>query len=113
MAAGCTSAPDKLERADRWFERYGDLTVFIGRVIPVVRSFIAIPAGIARVKFVRYTVLTFLGTVPWCFGLAGIGYGFGRSYERFQRGLALRRLCGRCPDRGGGRLPVCPPQKVV
>ena len=49
------------------------------------RSFIAIPAGIARVKFVRYTVLTFLGTVPWCFGLAGIGYGFGRSYERFRR----------------------------
>lgn len=76
--------PDKLERADRWFERFGDLTVFVGRVLPVVRSFIAIPAGIARVKPVRYTVLTFLGTVPWCFGLAGIGYGFGRSYERFQ-----------------------------
>ena len=75
--------PDKLERADRWFERFGDLTVLVGRVIPVVRSFIAIPAGIARVKPVRYTVLTFLGTVPWCFGLAAIGYGFGRSYERF------------------------------
>jgi membrane protein DedA with SNARE-associated domain len=75
--------PDKLERADRWFERFGDLTVFVGRMLPVVRSFIAIPAGIARVKVVRYTVLTFLGTVPWCFGLAAIGYGFGRSYERF------------------------------
>jgi membrane protein DedA with SNARE-associated domain len=75
--------PDKLERADRWFERFGDLTVFVGRMLPLVRSFIAIPAGIARVQPVRYTVLTFLGTVPWCFGLAAIGYGFGRSYERF------------------------------
>jgi membrane protein DedA with SNARE-associated domain len=76
--------PERLERADRWFERFGDLTVFIGRMVPVVRSFIAIPAGIARMEPIRYTVLTFLGTVPWCFGLAAIGYGFGRSYERFQ-----------------------------
>ena len=74
---------EKLERADRWFDRFGDATVFLGRMVPVVRSFIAIPAGIARMPLGRYTVLTFLGTIPWCFGLAAVGYGLGSSYERF------------------------------
>jgi membrane protein DedA with SNARE-associated domain len=75
--------PERLERADRWFERFGDATVFLGRVTPVVRSFVSIPAGVVRMRLVRFTVLTFLGCLPWCFGLAGVGYGFGRSYERF------------------------------
>ena len=75
--------PDRLERADRWFERYGPAAVFLGRVTPVVRSFVSIPAGVARMEPVRFTVLTFLGCVPWCFGLAGIGWALGRSYERF------------------------------
>jgi membrane protein DedA with SNARE-associated domain len=75
--------PERLERADHWFERFGDATVFLGRVTPVVRSFVSIPAGVARMKLVRFTVLTFLGCLPWCFGLAGVGYGFGHSYERF------------------------------
>jgi membrane protein DedA with SNARE-associated domain len=75
--------PERLERADHWFERFGDATVFVGRVTPVVRSFVSIPAGVARMRLGRFTVLTFLGCVPWCFGLAGVGYGFGRNYERF------------------------------
>jgi membrane protein DedA with SNARE-associated domain len=75
--------PERLERADRWFERYGDAAVFFGRVIPVVRSFISIPAGVARMPVIRFTVLTFLGCVPWCFGLAGIGWWFGNNYEDF------------------------------
>ncbi len=75
--------PAKLDRADRWFERYGDAAVFFGRVTPVVRSFISIPAGVARMPIPRFTVLTFLGCVPWCFGLAGAGWGLGSSWERF------------------------------
>jgi len=74
---------EKLERAERWFERFGDAAVFLGRVTPVVRSFVSVPAGVFRMEPVRFTVLTFLGCLPWCFGLAGVGYGFGRSYERF------------------------------
>ena len=74
---------EKLERADRWFERYGDATVLIGRVTPVVRSFVAIPAGIGRVPLARYTVLTFVGSAVWCFGLAAIGWALGASWERF------------------------------
>jgi membrane protein DedA with SNARE-associated domain len=74
----------KLERAERWFDRFGDAAVFLGRVTPIVRSFVSVPAGVFRMEPVRFTVLTFLGCVPWCFGLAAVGYGFGRSYERFQ-----------------------------
>jgi membrane protein DedA with SNARE-associated domain len=75
--------PERLERADRWFERFGGAAVFLGRVTPVVRSFVSVPAGVVRMPIVRFTVLTFLGCVPWCFGLAAIGWGLGHSYESF------------------------------
>lgn len=75
--------PAKLDRADRWFARFGDPAVLIGRVVPVVRSFISIPAGVVRMPLARFTVLTFLGCVPWCFGLAGAGWALGSSWERF------------------------------
>jgi membrane protein DedA with SNARE-associated domain len=78
----------KLERADRWFERWGDWAVFLGRVTPVVRSFISIPAGVVRMPIVRFTVLTFLGCVPWCFGIAAAGWALGSSYERFHHDFA-------------------------
>lgn len=74
----------KLARAERWFERFGDAAVFLGRVTPVVRSFVSVPAGVFRMEPVRFTLLTFLGCIPWCFALVGVGYGFGSSYERFQ-----------------------------
>lgn len=73
----------KLDRADRWFDRFGDAAVFVGRVTPVVRSFISIPAGVLRMRLDRFTVLTFLGCVPWCFGIAGAGWALGRSWDRF------------------------------
>ena len=76
---------DKLQRAERWFERWDDLAVLIGRVTPVVRSFISIPAGIFRMPLWRYTVLTLIGSAVWAFALAGAGYGLGSSYERFHR----------------------------
>jgi membrane protein DedA with SNARE-associated domain len=78
----------KLERADRWFARWGDWAVFLGRVTPVVRSFISIPAGIVRMPIVRFMVLTFLGCVPWCFGIAAAGWALGSSYERFHHDFA-------------------------
>ena len=74
---------DKLHRADRWFARFGDLAVFLSRVTPVVRSFISIPAGVVRMAVGRFTVLTFLGCLPWCFGLAGVGWALGANWERF------------------------------
>ena len=75
--------PERLARAETWFERYGDWAVFLGRVTPVVRSFVSIPAGIFRVPFWRYTVLTLAGSALWCLALAGAGWAVGSSYESF------------------------------
>ncbi len=74
--------PEKLDRADAWFARYGDWAVFVGRVLPVVRSFIAIPAGVAREPIGRYAVLTLFGSALWCFGFAGAGLALGTGWER-------------------------------
>jgi membrane protein DedA with SNARE-associated domain len=79
---------DKLDRAERWFGRWDDLAVLIGRVTPVVRSFISIPAGVFRMSFWRYVVLTAVGSAIWAFALAGVGWGAGRSYERFHHDFA-------------------------
>jgi membrane protein DedA with SNARE-associated domain len=75
--------PENVERAEKWFERWGDWAVFLGRVTPVVRSFVSIPAGVAKMPLIRFTVFTFLGCVPWCFGIAGAGYALGTRYEEF------------------------------
>jgi len=74
---------EQLGRAERWFDRYEDWAVLVGRVTPVVRSFVSIPAGVFRVPFGRYVVLTAIGSAIWCFVLAGIGWALGSSYERF------------------------------
>ena len=76
-------SPEKLGRAERWFDRWGDWAVFLGRITPVVRSFISIPAGVFRMRLAPYTVLTLVGSAIWCFALAGIGWAVGRSWERF------------------------------
>jgi membrane protein DedA with SNARE-associated domain len=73
----------KLSRAERWFERWEDWAVFLGRVTPVVRSFVSIPAGVFRAPFRRYNVLTFLGSAIWCFTFAGIGWALGSQWEDF------------------------------
>ncbi len=75
--------PENLGRAEDWFARYEDWAVLVGRVTPVVRSFVSIPAGIFRVPFARYVVLTLIGSAIWCFGLAAVGWGLGSSYESF------------------------------
>jgi membrane protein DedA with SNARE-associated domain len=73
----------KLDRAERWFERWGDWGVFLGRITPVVRSFVSIPAGVFRATFGRYTLLTLAGSALWCFAFAGVGWWFGSNWEEF------------------------------
>jgi len=74
--------PQKLDRAHRWFERFGALTVAVGLSVPVVRSFVAIPAGIARLEPRRFAPLALIGCIPFCFGLGGAGYALGSSWDR-------------------------------
>ena len=73
----------KLQRAERWFERWEGWAVFLGRLTPVIRSFVSIPAGVLEAPFVRYTILTFAGSAIWCFAFAGAGYVAGESWEDF------------------------------
>lgn len=75
-------SPERLERADRWFDRYGDAAVFLGRVTPVARSFVSIPAGVVRMPLGRYTVLTLIGSTLWCLAFAAAGWALGTHWER-------------------------------
>jgi membrane protein DedA with SNARE-associated domain len=79
--------PERLERAERWFERKGDAAVLLGRVTPVVRSFVSIPAGVLEMPLGRYSALSVPGSVAWSFGFAGVGVGLGASWERFDHGF--------------------------
>jgi membrane protein DedA with SNARE-associated domain len=74
-----------LAHAERWFEHYGTPTVFFSRMVPVVRTFISLPAGIARMPFVRFSVLTFLGCLPWCLLLVVLGKTAGANWEEWHR----------------------------
>ena len=75
--------PENLDRAERWFERWGNAGVLIGRLTPVIRSFVSIPAGVFKMPLVPYTALTLVGSAIWAFAFAGVGYALGSSYERF------------------------------
>ena len=70
-----------LELADKFFQRWGSTTVFIGRLLPVIRTFIALPAGIAKMPRVRFHVYTFLGSWPWCYALAYVGQKLGENWN--------------------------------
>jgi membrane protein DedA with SNARE-associated domain len=76
-----------LDWADRWFERHGDATVFFARMVPIVRTFISLPAGVARMPFVRFSVLTLLGCVPWVLMLTLIGREAGDNWEKWKTNL--------------------------
>ena len=71
-----------LELADGWFRRWGLLAVFVGRVLPVIRTYISFPAGLAHVDVLRFSMLTLIGALPWCAMLALVGYELGRNYDR-------------------------------
>ncbi|MCC6445319.1 MAG: DedA family protein [Armatimonadetes bacterium] len=70
-----------LDRADAWFARWGDWAVFISRLLPVIRTFISLPAGIARMNFPRFLVYSFLGSVPWCYLLTWVGRELGANWQ--------------------------------
>jgi membrane protein DedA with SNARE-associated domain len=76
-------SPAKLDKAEAWFDRWDDWAVFLGRITPVARSFISIPAGVFRMPLGRYTVLTLIGSALWCFPLAAIGWALGANWEEF------------------------------
>ncbi len=74
--------PEKLDRAERWFDRWEEWAVLLGRITPLARSFISVPAGVFRARFWPYVWLTLLGSAVWCFAFAGAGWAAGASWER-------------------------------
>lgn len=74
-----------LAMADKLFTRYGNITVFIARLLPVIRTFIALPAGISRMPRLRFHVYTFIGSWPWCYMLAYVGFKLGEQWEHDPR----------------------------
>ena len=74
---------ERLDRAERWFEKWGNFGVLVGRITPVVRSFVSIPAGVFEMPLAPYCLYTFVGSAVWAISIAGFGYGLGSSYERF------------------------------
>ncbi len=90
-----------LERADRWFALYGDATVFFSRLLPVVRTFISLPAGVARMPVLKFSVYTFIGSIPWCLALGYVGLRLGERWDsvrpyfhRFDGVIAVAVLVG-------------------
>jgi len=90
-----------LNLADRWFQRHGDITIFVGRLLPVIRTFIAFPAGIARMNLWRFNLYTFVGSYLWSLGLAWIGMKLGEHwntlgvyFHRFDAVIGIVLLAG-------------------
>src|SRR2546422_1540269 len=79
--------PKQIAWADRWFERYGGVTVFFSRMVPVVRTFISLPAGVARMPFWKFTILSTVGIIPWVIGFALIGKQVGDNWDTWQEKL--------------------------
>jgi membrane protein DedA with SNARE-associated domain len=79
--------PSHLAWADDWFERYGSATVFFARLLPIIRTFISLPAGVARMPFWRFTALTLAGCIPWVLALAYAGQQAGSRWDRWKDNL--------------------------
>ncbi len=77
--------PHEIDRAEAWFERRGEAAVFVSRLLPVIRTFISLPAGVARMPFGKFTLYTFLGCLPWSFALTWAGVLLGDHWETFLR----------------------------
>jgi membrane protein DedA with SNARE-associated domain len=84
----------RFERAEKWFERHERWAVLLGCVTPVVRSFVAIPAGVFRMPFGRFALLAIPGAAASAFAFAGIGWAFGRNYDRFHRAFDIALVAG-------------------
>jgi membrane protein DedA with SNARE-associated domain len=79
--------PAQIDRADRWFQRYGDPAVLFGRMIPLVRAFVSLPAGVAKMPPLRFTVLTIIGSIPWVLALALAGHALGSEWTSVRKGF--------------------------
>jgi membrane protein DedA with SNARE-associated domain len=79
--------PSHIAWADRWFERYGAVSILLSRMLPIIRTFISLPAGAARMPFLRFTVLTLVGCIPWVLGLALAGEAVGHEWESVRKGF--------------------------
>ena len=77
--------PHEIDRAHDWFEGHGEAAVFLGRLLPVVRTFISLPAGVARMNIWRFSLYTLLGCLPWTFGLTWLGYELGSRWDKVER----------------------------
>jgi membrane protein DedA with SNARE-associated domain len=82
-------SPARLAWVDGWFQRHGDATVFLARLLPLVRAFISLPAGLAKMPFWRFTWLTALGSLPWVIGFALIGRAVGDNWEQWRHHLQV------------------------
>ncbi len=80
----------EIDMADRWFNKYGDITVFVSRLLPVIRTFIAFPAGVAKMNRVKFHIYTFIGSYPWCLLLAWAGFKAGKAWDN--KNSMLRQL---------------------
>lgn len=112
--------PHEVDRAHTWFERHGDALVFFGRLIPLLRAFVSLPAGVARMDLRKFSLYTFLGILPWTVGFAWAGYLLGeewRTVEKWFRPLGLLAaillagaliwwIAKRVRDRGGNEAPA-------
>ncbi len=107
--------PHHLETAQRWFDHYGAPVVFFGRMIPIVRTFISLPAGFGKMKFWKFTLFTLLGCVPWVLMLGCVGTRLGSNWEKIRPYLHYRGLRRRRGGRGlrgvGAGEVVAPPRQ--
>jgi membrane protein DedA with SNARE-associated domain len=78
-------SPAQAQRADRWFARYGEAVVLFGRIVPFVRAFVSLPAGVARMPIARFSLLTLLGALPWVLALALAGHALGSEWENVRK----------------------------
>ena len=81
--------PEHVDRAERFFSRRGDLAVLVGRVLPVIRTFISLPAGVAEMPVGRFSAFTLIGSLPWTFALAGAGYALAANWSSVASGFSL------------------------
>jgi membrane protein DedA with SNARE-associated domain len=79
--------PDQIARADRWFARYGEWAVLFGRMVPFVRAFVSLPAGIAKMPLMRFSVLSLIGSIPWVLALALAGHALGSEWTSVRKGF--------------------------
>jgi membrane protein DedA with SNARE-associated domain len=79
--------PTQIERADRWFQRHGEATVLFGRLVPLLRAFVSLPAGVARMPFMRFSAFSLIGTIPWVVGLAVAGHALGNEWTTVRKGF--------------------------